>query len=156
MIAPSRLLRLAVTIASLTAVAAPLAARAQVSVGIQIGLPVAPPMVVIQPGVQVVEDYHEEVFFTGGWYWARRGPQWYRARQPGVTFMPVQPRYVPATLVRIPPGHYKHWRHHEEREARREAKAERKYWKEQAKAEKHHGNENGHGNHGNGHGHDRD
>src|SRR5512133_1741408 len=101
MTAPSRFLRLALTIASLSAVVAPLAAPAQVSVGIQVGLPVAPPMVVIQPGVQVVENYHEEVFFTGGWYWVRRGPYWYRARRPGVTFMPVQPRYVPARLVSI-------------------------------------------------------
>src|SRR5512133_1496248 len=106
MTAPSRFLRLALTIASLSAVVAPLAAPAQVSVGIQIGLPVAPPLVVIQPGVQVVENYPEEVFYTRGWYWVRRGPAWYRARQPGVTFMPVQPRYVPTRLAALPPGHY--------------------------------------------------
>ncbi len=146
---PSRIVRLAVTIASLAVLGAPLAARAQVSVGIQIGLPVAPPMVVIQPGVQVVENYHEEVFFTGGWYWVRRGPYWYRARQPGATFMPVQPRYVPARIVSLPPGHYKHWHREEMREARRDEKAERKYWKAQAKAEKHHDQGHGHG-----HGHD--
>ncbi|MBL8940196.1 MAG: hypothetical protein JNM69_36955 [Archangium sp.] len=30
----------------------------------------APPaLVVVQPGVQVVEDFDEEVFFVDGWYW---------------------------------------------------------------------------------------
>jgi hypothetical protein len=42
--------------------------------------PVLPPRVVVQPGVQVVEDLDEEVFFSGGWNWARRGDLWYRAR----------------------------------------------------------------------------
>ncbi len=147
MTTPSRLLRLAVTIASLAVVTAPLAARAQVSVGIQIGLPVAPPMVVIQPGVQVVENYHEEVFFTGGWYWVRRGPYWYRAPRPGATFVMVEQRRVPPGLMRLPPGHYKHWHKEEMKEARRHEKAERKAWKQSAKEE------HGHG-HGHGHGHD--
>ena len=58
---------------------APLA-QAQVSLRINLGLPVAPPLVYIQPGVQVVEGYGEEVFFYGGWYWCRRPGGWYRAR----------------------------------------------------------------------------
>lgn len=151
MTAPRTGTRLGLALVLLTCLALPFAAKAQVSVGIQIGLPVAPPLVVIQPGIQVVENYPEEVFFARGWYWARRGPAWYRARQPGVTFMPVQPRYVPARLAALPPGHYKHWRRDEMREAKWEAKQDRKYWKQQAKAEKHQGRGNGHG-----HGHDRD
>ena len=46
----------------------------------------------------------------------------------------VEPRYVPARLVRIPPGHYKHWKAEKERE-----KAERKEEKREAKREKKHG-----------------
>ena len=120
----------------------PAAAGAQVDVQIQVGLPVAPPLVVVQPGIQVVENYHEEVFFTRGYYWVRRGPYWYRARGPRATFALIEPRYVPVGLRRLPPGQYKHWRRAEAKESRREEKAERKAWKER-----------GHGEHGHGRGH---
>jgi hypothetical protein len=118
----NRLLSLLLAVAFL----APAAARAQVGVNIQLGLPVAPPMVVVQPGVQVVENYDEEVFFTGGWYWVRRDGRWWRARQPRASFVYVEPRRVPVALVRIPPGQYRHW-NHERHQA----------WKEQQRAEKH-------------------
>ena len=49
----------------------PSAAQAGVSLHIDIGLPVAPPLVEVQPGIQVVEGFPEEVFFSGGWYWCR-------------------------------------------------------------------------------------
>ncbi|HVI73816.1 MAG TPA: hypothetical protein VM683_02430 [Anaeromyxobacteraceae bacterium] len=135
---------------------APLAARAQVGVNmnIQLGLPVAPPMVVVQPGVQVVENYDEEVFYTGGWYWVRRDGRWWRAREPRATFVYVEPRRVPPGLVRIPPGQYRHWN-------KERAKAERREWKEARKAEKHawkeerreerHEQDHDHGEHGHGH-----
>jgi len=139
-------LRLACTLAVLATASAPLASRAQVTVGVQVGLPVSPPLVVVQPGIQVVENYQEEVFFTRGWYWVHRGPYWYRARHPNVEFHRCEPRYVPAGLVRLPPGQYRHYRKAEVREARREEAAERKAWKHAAKAEKHHGS--GHGDHG--------
>ncbi len=108
---------------------APAAASAQVGVHIDVGLPAAPPLVVVQPGIQVVEDWHEEVFYTRGWYWVRRDGYWYRARAPRATFVYVEPRRVPVALVRMPPGHYKHWR-------KAEAKAERKAWKQHEKAER--------------------
>src|SRR6476469_1650203 len=40
-----------------------------------------PPMVVVQPGVQVVRDCDDEIFFSAGWYW-HPGPNgvWYRTR----------------------------------------------------------------------------
>lgn len=113
----------------------PASARAQVEMQISIGLPVAPPLVVVQPGVQVVENYGEEVFFVGGWYWCRRGPHWYRARTPRATFVYVEPVYVPTRLSYLPPpGHYKHWerrRMHEERRWWKEHEHERRHaWKE--------------------------
>lgn len=118
----------------------PAAARAQVDVRIQVGLPVAPPLLVVQPGIQVVEDWHEEVFFTRGYYWVRRDGYWYRARAPRAAFVYVEPRHVPIGLVRMPPGHYKHWRRAEARAERKEwkehARADRKEWKEHEKAER--------------------
>ncbi len=88
----------------------PAAAQAQVNVRIGVGLPAAPPLVVVQPGVQVVADFDEEVFFTGGWYWVRRDHRWYRARTPQASFVFVDARRVPRVLVRLQPGRYRRWR----------------------------------------------
>jgi hypothetical protein len=116
-------------LASILLLALPAPARSQVSVQIQLGLPAAPPLVVVQPGIQVVENWDEEVFFTGGYYWVRRDEHWYRAPRPRATFVHVEPHRVPPGLVRLPPGHYKHYR-------KEQAKAERKAWKEREKSEK--------------------
>jgi hypothetical protein len=122
---------LAFALAALVSLALP--RRADAAVDIHISLPVAPPLVVVQPGVQVVEDFDDEVFFTSGWYWVRRDGGWYRARRPNAAFVWVEQRRVPAALVRSPPGHYVRY-----------------------KKAKHHGG-HGHGHdhdhgHGNGHG----
>ncbi|MBP1627160.1 MAG: hypothetical protein H6Q00_1635 [Holophagaceae bacterium] len=90
-------------------------AKAQVSVHIDLGLPIAPPLVVIQPGVQVVEGFHDEVFFSSGWYWCRRPDGWYRARSPRDRFSWVERHRVPRPLVRMPEGRYRNWRHEEHR-----------------------------------------
>jgi len=107
----------------------PAKAPAQVGVQIQVNVPVNPPLVVVQPGIQVVENWDEEVFFTGGFYWVRRDGYWYRAPSPRATWVYVEAHRVPPGLVRIPPGHYKHYR-------KEQAKAEKKAWKEQEKAAK--------------------
>ncbi len=107
------------------ALAAPSGAHAQVDVNVRLnlGLPVRPPLVVVQPGVQVVEDFDDEVFFVEGAYWARRGDRWYWSRTPGAAFVVVEPRRVPAAIVRIPPGQYKKWRKkHPEAAARLEGR----------------------------------
>ena len=102
----------------------PAAARPQFEASIHIGLPVAPPLVLVQPGLQVVENHDEEIFFVGGWYWCRRGDYWYRARRPHASFVYVVPERVPHRLAYLPPpGHYKHWR-------REQLGAERRWWKE--------------------------
>jgi hypothetical protein len=103
-----------------------------------VNIPVNPPLVVVQPGIQVVENWDEEVFFTGGFYWVHRDAYWYRAPSPGATWVYVEPRHVPPGLVKIPPGHYKHYR-------KEQAKAERKAWKEQEKAAKKAHKGKGHG-----------
>ena len=113
----------------------PATAWAQVGVRIELGLPVAPPLVVIQPGIQVVEGFPEEVFFHQGWYWCRRPDGWYRSRSPRARFAWVEARRVPGPLVRVPMGHYRNWRHdgerglhrepgHDRREGRREERRE--------------------------------
>jgi hypothetical protein len=90
----------------------PSAAQAQVSLHIDIGLPVAPPLVEVQPGIQVVEGFPEEVFFSAGWYWCRRPDGWYRARSPRARFDWVDRRFVPGGLVRMPgDGRYRNWHH---------------------------------------------
>jgi len=70
---------------------------------------VAPPMVEVQPGVMVVRDYGEEVFLVDGRYWMRTGDgRWYRANDYRGGWVLVEPRVVPAPIVRLPPGRYKH------------------------------------------------
>ena len=107
-----------------------------------------PPLAVVEPGVQVVRDCDEEVFFSGGWYW-HPGPSgvWYRTRSYRGGWVVAPRRAVPVAVARLPRGQYRHFRgeawreqrreeRHEERamrhEERREEKAER-HW------DKHHG-----------------
>jgi hypothetical protein len=87
--------------------------RVQVQLDVNVQLPsisfeVAPAMVEIGPGVMVVHDRDDEVFYTGGWYWVRgRDGRWYRARDHRGGWVYVEPRVVPVALVRVPPGRYK-------------------------------------------------
>ena len=70
---------------------------------------VAPPVVEVQPGVMVVRDYGEEVFLVDGRYWMHTGDgRWYRANDYRGGWVVVEPRVVPAPIVRLPPGRYKH------------------------------------------------
>ena len=102
------------TLAALTVAAAPAWAQ-----GVTVVVPPPPaihfeqppPVVEINPGVQVVEDQDEEVFVVDGWYWTRRGDHWFRTRDHRGGWVVAEPRVVPVTLVRMPPGKYKHWKH---------------------------------------------
>lgn len=122
-------MRTLVLCALLVASLAPTPARAQVAVDVRIGFPTPPPLVVVRPGIQVVPDYDEEIFFTRGWYWLRRDERWYRTRDHRGGWVVVPRRVVPVALVREPPGHYKHWR-------KEQVKAERKAWKDAEKADR--------------------
>lgn len=137
------------------------------SVSIGINLPVVlPPMVVVQPGVQVVRDYDEEVFYTGGYYYVRQDGGWYRSRDHRRGWVLVPARGVPPALVRMPPGQYRHYRPapapvrytrpgpapvYERREVRRE---ERREDRREDRREHDRGEHRGHGN-GHGKGHDK-
>lgn len=135
-------------------------AHAQVSFRIDLGLPLAPHLCVLRPGIQVVEDFGDEVFFSAGWYWCRRSGGWYRARTPRDRFEFVEVRWVPRDLVALPPGHYRHWNreHRIERWERRAAPwgehRERERWREWRDDRREDRREDRHG-HGEGRGHGR-
>jgi hypothetical protein len=125
--------------------ALPLAAAAQgLHAEISLQLPtVIPPMVVVQPGVQVIPEINHEVFFVDGAYYARQGGGWYRAPSPHAgRWVGVPVQAVPVALVKLPPGHYKNWKpskaekEHEKAE-RKQAKAEEKAYKKAFKHGKH-------------------
>jgi hypothetical protein len=147
-------LRKLVMTLAVAALAAPAAASAQAHFSIQIGLPaVLPPLVVVEPGVQVVEDYGEEIFFVDGYYWVHRGDRWYRTRDHRARWTFVEPRWVPGALVRIPHGHYRHWRSEYQRPAWRH-----EHWRphqgheHRQHAYRHHGNQGGDRDHARRHG----
>lgn len=106
-------------------VAAPLllprSATAQVSVAIHFDLPVVlPTLVVIEPGIQVVPDVNEEVFFVDGFYWVRRDTRWYRSHDHRKGWVIVEARGVPGRLVTYPPGHYRKWNQQKEKHGKNE------------------------------------
>src|SRR5215831_786157 len=68
----------------------------------------APELVEVEPGVMVVPEYDEEVFFVGGFYWYQSGGVWFRARDYRGGWVAMPPRRVPVRLVRITPGRYRH------------------------------------------------
>jgi hypothetical protein len=104
-----KLLLLAVGLAVLTTSTS---ALADVQVRLRMGFPaVLPPLVEVQPGVRVVQDFDEEVFFINGWYWVQRDGSWYRARDHRGTWRYVERRGLPAALVQLEPGRYRHWKH---------------------------------------------
>jgi hypothetical protein len=93
-----------------------------------------PPLVTVQPGVQVVEDCDEEVFFSGGYYWyASSDGTWFRSRSHRGGWVVAPPRYVPMRLARMERGHWRHyhgdhgprWERRERREERHERRWER-------------------------------
>jgi hypothetical protein len=87
-----------------------------VQLRIQMGFPaVLPPLVVVQPGVRVVQDFDDEVFFTGGYYWVSRDGNWYRTRDHRGTWRYVRLDRVPSRLVHFHPGQYRRWQHDEGR-----------------------------------------
>ena len=95
-------------------IAAPVFAQVQVKIDLPtIVFPAPPPLVVIQPGVQVVEDNDDEVFFVDNWYWHRRGGRWFRNQTHNGTWVVVEDRFVPGPIVQFQPGHYRRWHGHE-------------------------------------------
>jgi hypothetical protein len=80
-----------------------------------LSLPPQPALVVVQPGISVVRDHDEEVFFSNGYYWARQDQRWYRARDHRSGWERIEDRHVPLGIVQSPPGRYRHYRGDEQR-----------------------------------------
>ncbi len=70
--------------------------------------PAPPPVVVVQPGVEVVEDNDDEIFVVNHVYWVRRRDHWFYTRDHRGGWVRGEP---PGSIVRLPPGQYKHWKH---------------------------------------------
>jgi hypothetical protein len=66
--------------------------------------------VVVEPGIQVVEDHDDEIFFVDSWYWMRRDGHWFRTRDHRGGWVVAETPGVPAALVRVPRGHYKRYK----------------------------------------------
>ena len=87
-----------------------------VQLHIRMGLPtVLPPLVQIQPGVRVVQDLDEEVFFTNGYYWTQRDGNWYRARDHRGTWNYVRAERAPTGLTHLERGQYRRWQHDDQK-----------------------------------------
>jgi hypothetical protein len=129
------------------------AQSASATVDLRLNLPVVmPQLVVVTPGIQVVPEVEEEVFFTDGYYWCRRDGGWYRSRVVRGGWMAMPARAVPVRLVEIPRGKYKRWkpakaekRHDEQRDHDRGTDHDRDHDRD---GKHHRGHGNGHGKHG--------
>jgi hypothetical protein len=106
-----RKLILALTGAIVFPVLASAQASASASLDLRLNLPVVlPQLVVVSPGVQVVPEVDDEVFFVERHYWVRRDGGWYRSPSHRGGWVLVPGRGVPARLGGLPPGHYKRWK----------------------------------------------
>ena len=97
----------------MTLLAFSLCVLSQVQVNIPlppIVFPAPPPLVVVEPGVQVVEDNDDEVFFVDNLYWVRRDGRWFRSKDHKGNWVVVDAPVVPPVLVKQPPGKYKRWK----------------------------------------------
>ena len=76
----------------------------------RLSLPTELSLVVVEPGVSVGRDLDHEVFFSGGYYWARQDQYWYRSQDHRRGWERVDARHVPGPVVKSPPGRYRHYR----------------------------------------------
>jgi len=68
-------------------------------------------LVTISPGVSVIYDYDEPVFYASGSYWWWNGSVWYRSRYANYGWVYVDSGSVPVVVRRIDrPGMYAHYR----------------------------------------------
>jgi hypothetical protein len=90
------------------------AARAEVHVGVNIGVPAwtyeAPPPVVVVPGypsVHYAPDLGVNFFSYGGHYYTYDSGRWYTARGDSGPWSYVERRYVPGPVIRVPARYYR-------------------------------------------------
>jgi hypothetical protein len=68
-----------------------------------------PDLVEVSPGVQVVADYDDSVFYSDGYYWRYDGGGWYRSNNyaGGFVYWDAPPQ---AIITINDPYHYRHYR----------------------------------------------
>ena len=70
-------------------------------------------LIEIEPGIQVVADAEEPVFFSDGFYWLHRDGYWLRSNNASRGFMRVELSYVPERIRSIErPQTYVQYRRH--------------------------------------------
>jgi hypothetical protein len=85
-------------------------AVASAQVVIRYGWTAPPPLIEVSPGVQVVEDGGDEIFFTNGRYWVERDGRWYWARDYHENWRFADARRVPVFVRSHRRGEYLHYR----------------------------------------------
>ena len=133
---------------ALLAVCFALSASAQIRVDVNIPLPAVrfeapPPLVVVEPGIQVVPEHEEEVFVVDNVWYTRRGERWYRSPDHRGGWVECERARVPPRLVAIPAGRYRHWKH----EVREERREERREVRHEVREEEHEEHGKGHHKH---------
>jgi len=102
----------------ITAVPAP-SARSEVNVNIGIGIPLPPPLVIPVPppivpiprtDVYFPPTVDVDILFFGGYWYRPYRDHWFRARSYNGPWIFVEPRYVPRSVIAVPPG-YRHIPH---------------------------------------------
>lgn len=72
-------------------------------------LPARPAVVLVSPGIFVISDYPDEVFFVSGFYWTLYGGYWYRCDGHKGNWIKAKKGKIPPGLVKMPPGKFKNW-----------------------------------------------
>lgn len=90
------------TLALLASLAAPTTACGPAQVEVAATVPSR--LVLIAPGVWVVEDHPYAVYYVDGWYWTYRDGMWLRSYYADGAFAPVAFRIVPPMIVQIEVG----------------------------------------------------
>ncbi len=107
-------------IVTLLAVILSAPASAQVNVDIGIHFPSPPALVVVPvaPDVRYAPGAPANVFFYGGQHWVFTNGGWYVSGGYDGPWIVVAPQFVPRPILlvpvryyRVPPGHWKQWRH---------------------------------------------
>jgi hypothetical protein len=77
----------------------------------------SPELVAVGPGIQVVADADEPLFYSDGAYWLYRASNWYRSDNDRSGFAPIEPVDVPVAVRTIDrPQMYVQYRRHVHRE----------------------------------------
>ncbi len=106
--------RLAVIGSAVLACAGLIWAGVNVDVNIRVGGPrivfaKRPAVVLAAPGIYVIPDSPEEVFFVSGYYWTAHHGNWYRCSGHRGKWVRIHRRHVPAIIISVPAGKYRNW-----------------------------------------------